>query len=149
MLKLTRLHLSLALLLALSLPLASLSAQEPPERPERLKVQIISIRPHDPFAFTQGLLIHDGFFYESTGLYGSSTLRKVDMRTGEVLQQVILPPEFFAEGLALVENRLIQLTWREQVAFVYDLETFQPLQTINYLGEAGDCATTPSPSRST
>ncbi len=135
MLKLTRLHLSLALLLALSLPLASLSAQEPPARPERLKVQIISIRPHDPFAFTQGLLIHDGFFYESTGLYGSSTLRKVDMRTGEVLQQVVLPPEFFAEGLALVENRLIQLTWREQVAFVYDLETFQQLQTINYLGE--------------
>jgi glutamine cyclotransferase len=104
-------------------------------QPERLRVQIHSVRPHDPRAFTQGLLIHDGFFYESTGLYGQSTLRKVDMQTGEVLQQLSLPVEFFAEGLALVGERLIQLTWREQVAFVYDLETFEQRETFTYIGE--------------
>jgi len=127
-----RLWLSLALLIALTLPLRSPRAQT---QPERLRVQIHSIRPHDPRAFTQGLLIHDGFFYESTGLYGQSTLRKVDMQTGEVLQQLSLPAEFFAEGLALVGERLIQLTWQEQVAFVYDLETFERRETFTYIGE--------------
>lgn len=133
--RITRLWLILALLAILSLASLSLSAQEPPERPERLQVKILSIRPHDPTAFTQGLLIHNGFFYESTGLYGQSTLRKVDMQTGEVLQQIALAPEFFAEGLALVGERLIQLTWREQVAFVYDLETFERLETFTYIGD--------------
>jgi glutamine cyclotransferase len=127
-----RLWLIFALLLALTLPLRSPRAQT---QPERLRVQIHSIRPHDPSAFTQGLLIHDGFFYESTGLYGQSTLRKVDMQTGEVLQQLSLPAEFFAEGLALVGERLIQLTWQEQVAFVYDLETFERRETFTYIGE--------------
>jgi glutamine cyclotransferase len=127
-----RLWLIFALLLALTLPLRSPHAQR---QPERLRVQIHSVRPHDPSAFTQGLLIHDGFFYESTGLYGQSTLRKVDMQTGEVLQQLSLPAEFFAEGLALVGERLIQLTWREQVAFVYDLETFEQRETFTYIGE--------------
>ena len=127
-----RLWLIFALLLALTLPLRSPHAQR---QPERLRVQIHSVRPHDPSAFTQGLLIHDGFFYESTGLYGQSTLRKVDMQTGEVLQQLSLPAEFFAEGLALVGERLIQLTWREQVAFVYDLETFERRETFTYIGE--------------
>ncbi|MBO9310139.1 MAG: glutaminyl-peptide cyclotransferase [Chloroflexi bacterium] len=128
-----RLWLSLALLVALTPPLRSLHAQTPP--PERLRVQIHSVRPHDPSAFTQGLLIHNGFFYESTGLHGRSTLRKVDMRTGEVLQQLNLPARFFAEGLALVGERLIQLTWQEQVAFVYDLETFEQRETFTYTGE--------------
>ena len=127
-----RLWLIFALLLALTLPLRSPHAQK---QPERLRVQIHSVRPHDPSAFTQGLLIHDGFFYESTGLYGQSTLRKVDMQTGEVLQQLSLPAEFFAEGLALVGERLIQLTWQEQVAFVYDLETFERRETFTYIGE--------------
>jgi glutamine cyclotransferase len=127
-----RLWLIFALLLALTLPLRSPHAQR---QPERLRVQIHSVRPHDPSAFTQGLLIHDGFFYESTGLYGQSTLRKVDMQTGEVLQQLSLPVEFFAEGLALVGERLIQLTWQEQVAFVYDLETFERRETFTYIGE--------------
>ncbi|PJF35466.1 MAG: glutaminyl-peptide cyclotransferase [Candidatus Thermofonsia Clade 1 bacterium] len=111
------------------------SAQEASDRPERLRVQIRSIRPHDPSAFTQGLLVHNGFFYESTGQYGASRLRKVDMHTGEVLQQIALSPDFFGEGLALVGERLIQITWREQVAFVYDLETFEPLETFTYVGE--------------
>ncbi|MCS6871763.1 MAG: glutaminyl-peptide cyclotransferase [Anaerolineae bacterium] len=135
MVKTTRLWLLFALSIALTLPLLPLLAQEPTEPPERLQVKILSIRPHDPMAFTQGLLIHNGFFYESTGLYGQSTLRKVDMGSGEVLQQFDLPAEFFAEGLALVGKRLIQLTWRERTAFVYDLETFEPLAIFTYDGE--------------
>lgn len=116
--------------------------------------------PHDPTAYTQGLLLHDGFLYESTGLYGESTLRRVDVTTGEVLQQFdvtranlaaegwleqvetacTLTPvddayargEIFAEGLALVDNRLIQLTWREECALVYDVETFALIEVIRY-----------------
>lgn len=132
MFKMTRLCLILVLLSALIVPSFAPSAQE---QPERLRVQVFSSRPHDPAAFTQGLLIHNGFFYESTGLYGQSSLRKVDMQTGAVLQQVALAPEFFAEGLALVDGRLIQLTWREQIAFVYDLETFEPVGAFSYEGE--------------
>lgn len=130
-----RLWLLLTLLLALTMPMRFSSAQTESEQPERLRVQILSVRPHDPTAFTQGLLIHNGFFYESIGLYGQSGLRKVDMRTGEVLQQLSLSDEFFAEGLALVGERLIQLTWREQVAFVYDLDTFERRETYTYIGE--------------
>jgi glutamine cyclotransferase len=135
MLKRVRYGLLIVLIAALTAPWLMPSAQEASDRPERLRVQIRSIRPHDPSAFTQGLLVHNGFFYESTGQYGASRLRKVDMHTGEVLQQIALSPDFFGEGLALVGERLIQITWREQVAFVYDLETFEPLETFTYVGE--------------
>jgi len=74
--------------------------------------------PHDPEAFTQGFLYHDGYFYESTGLYGHSSLRRVVPDTGRVLAQRILPKEVFGEGLALVEGRLFQLTWKEGRVFV-------------------------------
>lgn len=91
---------------------------------EELTVEVISTRPHDPDAYTQGLLLHDGLLYESAGRYGRSNLRQVDPETGDVLRQIDLPDYFFAEGLALVEDRLIQLTWREQIALVYDFDGF-------------------------
>ena len=93
---------------------------------------IVNRYPHDPQAFTQGLLFHNGFLYESTGLYGQSSLRKVALETGEVLQQVDLDRQYFGEGLTLWDDRLIQLTWRENTAFVYDLETFEVLETFRY-----------------
>ncbi|MCE7949225.1 MAG: glutaminyl-peptide cyclotransferase [Chloroflexi bacterium CFX4] len=135
MTKLTRLLPAIALFALIALPWVALTAQEAPDKPEQLRVQILSVRRHDPEAYTQGLLIHNGFFYESTGLYGKSTLRKVDMLTGEVLQQTELEQQFFAEGLAKVGDRLIQITWQEQVAFVYDLETFDKLSAFTYIGE--------------
>jgi len=108
----------------------------------QLTVEILSERPHDTDAFTQGLLLHtDGLLYESTGRYGQSDLRAVDPETGDVVREFDLPEQFFAEGLALVEDRLIQLTWREGVAIVYELETgadegtFEPLEAFQYSNE--------------
>jgi glutaminyl-peptide cyclotransferase len=104
-----------------------------PERPvssiprnleERMTYDVVRTYPHDPAAFTQGLIYLDGYLYESTGLYGESSLRRVDLETGAVLQQVNLEPDYFAEGLTEWEQTLIQLTWREQTGFVYALDDF-------------------------
>jgi glutamine cyclotransferase len=100
--------------------------------PEQLKVKVLSKHPHDPSAFTQGLLLKDGELYESTGLEGRSSLRRVDPATGEVRQQIEVPAEFFAEGLARVEDRLLQLTWQDGVAFEYDQESFEKQGEFKY-----------------
>ena len=91
--------------------------------------------PHDPEAYTQGLLIHDGVFYESTGQYGKSDVRQVDIATGQVLRIHALGEEHFGEGLARVGDRLVQLTWKAGLAFVYDAATLAPLDTLEYEGE--------------
>jgi glutamine cyclotransferase len=96
---------------------------------------VIRAYPHDPAAYTQGLLYRDGFLYESTGLHGRSSLRKVRLETGEVLQQRLVDPVHFAEGLSEWKGQLIQLTWRSNVAFVYDANTFAPRRTFSYAGE--------------
>lgn len=93
---------------------------------------VVNVYPHDPGAFTQGLVYADGVLYESTGLNGRSSLRRVALQTGEVLQRRELAPEFFGEGLALFDNRLIQLTWQNNTGFVYDLVSFELLQTWSY-----------------
>ena len=97
--------------------------------------EVLATYPHDPDAFTQGLLLEDGRFYESTGLYGESTLREVVPETGEVLREVEVSPDYFAEGLTLVNDRLIQLTWRAGVALVYNFDTFEQTDTFSYEGE--------------
>ncbi|MBC7812248.1 MAG: glutaminyl-peptide cyclotransferase [Burkholderiales bacterium] len=103
---------------------------------ELLVPEVISVRPHDPESFLQGLVLHDGVFYESAGQYEISNVREVDPETGEVLRQAEAPDEVFAEGLALTpDDRLIQITWQEQQAFVYDRETFELLDTFEYEGE--------------
>lgn len=96
------------------------------------KSQIAQSYAHDPQAFTQGLLYDNGFFYESTGLYGKSSLRKVEVSTGKVLQEKKIPSQYFAEGLVLWKGRLIQLTWRSHVGFVYDKNSFAQLATFSY-----------------
>lgn len=106
-----------------------------PVEPGYLVPKVISTRPHDTEAFTQGLLLYEDRLFESTGLNGRSSLREVDPMTGEVLRQVDLEQEYFAEGLALVDDRLIQLTWQNGIAFVYDLETFEQVDTFSYTGE--------------
>lgn len=103
--------------------------------PVRYGYQIVNIYPHDPDAFTQGLLVRDGDLFESTGRYGESTLRRVRLETGEVVQQVALARRYFGEGLVDWGDRLIQLTWTENTAFVYDLHTFDLLDTFRYRGE--------------
>lgn len=104
----------------------------PEELTPRMTYAVVNSYPHDPRAFTQGLVYHKGYLYESTGLYGESSLRKVDLETGKVLQQVDLPAEYFAEGLVIYEDQLVQLTWREKVGFVYDLEDFSIIRQFTY-----------------
>lgn len=94
--------------------------------------EVVNTYPHDPAAFTQGLIYHEGYLYESTGLYGESSLRKVALETGTVLQQVDLPPQYFGEGLTLWEDTLLQLTWQEGTGFIYKLEDFKLLGQFSY-----------------
>ncbi len=93
---------------------------------------VIQSFPHDPRAYTQGLTISDGNLYEGTGWYGESTLRRVDMATGTVLQQIDLPRDIFGEGIAVFGERIAQLSWRSHVGYVYDRETFTLVGTFNY-----------------
>ncbi len=106
-----------------------------PSRITTYTFEVVNVYPHDPAAFTQGLVYHQGALYESTGLNGQSSIRKVDLQTGEVLKKVDVHPQFFGEGLALLNGRAYQLTWQTQHGFIYDLESFQLLNTFKYMGE--------------
>ncbi len=97
--------------------------------------RIVNVYPHDPQAFTQGLIYRDGFLFESTGRYGLSFLRKVGLETGEVVQEQPIDVQYWGEGLADWDGRLIQLTWRSNVGFVYDLASFNLQDTFQYSGE--------------
>ena len=97
--------------------------------------QIVHAYPHDPKAFTQGLVYHDGVFYEGTGLYNESSIRKVKPETGEVLQKRDVPEAYFGEGIIVWKDRLLELTWTNQKGFVYDLATFAPKGEFAYPGE--------------
>lgn len=97
--------------------------------------EVIKAYPHDTAAFTQGLVFHQGILYESTGLQGSSSLRRVELETGKVLKKIDVPSRFFAEGLALFNGHLYQLTWQTQRGFVYDLDSFNKLREFSYAGE--------------
>lgn len=106
-----------------------------PPTPTLMKVEVLSEHPHDAAAYTQGLLLYEDLFYESVGRTGQSMLREVDPESGEVLRKVDVPEDYFAEGLALAGDRLVQLTWKAGEAFVYDLESFEKLETFTYEGE--------------
>jgi len=108
--------------------------------PEVLNPTVVDTRPHDSGCYTQGLLLHNGFLYESCGgyggnFYGPSTLREVNPTTGVVNRSVTLGDGYFAEGLARVGTRLIQLTWQENVAFVWDIATFTKVDELTYTGD--------------
>ena len=100
-----------------------------------LGYRVVASYPHDPNAFTQGLIFIDGKLYESTGNYGRSTLRRVDLETGRVEQEIRLAPSLFGEGLMHWRGRLVQLTWRERLGIIYDAKTFERLETFQYQGE--------------
>lgn len=97
--------------------------------------------PHDPTAYTQGLLWADGVLFESTGRYGHSEIRRVDLRSGRVLASRRLPDDRFGEGLALLHDRLYQLTWQSGVAYTYDAATLAPRDSFRYSGEGWGLAT--------
>lgn len=94
--------------------------------------QIVNTYPHDRKAFTQGLLFYDGYLYESTGLYGQSSLRKVDLESGDVLQQTDLSDVYFGEGIALFQNKIYQLTWLSKTGFIFTLNDFNPVGQFSY-----------------
>ncbi|MCU0379187.1 MAG: glutaminyl-peptide cyclotransferase [Bacteroidales bacterium] len=100
--------------------------------PVTYRYRVINSYPHDRRAYTQGLVYDDGFFYEGTGQQGESSLRKVEASTGKVISQVNLDASFFGEGVALLDNRIYQLTWTTKVGFVYDRETFREINRIYY-----------------
>lgn len=102
---------------------------------ERLRVQVVRSYPHDRTAFTQGLLLDGGKLFESTGLVGRSSLREVEVATGRVIRKVDVPAPIFAEGLALVGNSLIQLTWQSGRALLYNKNTFARVGELAYKGE--------------
>jgi glutamine cyclotransferase len=97
--------------------------------------QIVEVYPHDPKAFTQGLQFVDGALYEGTGQVGESSIRKVELATGTVLQQRAVPAPHFGEGITVWKNDLIELTWQTHIAFVYDRATFEPKKQFKYPGE--------------
>jgi glutamine cyclotransferase len=97
--------------------------------------EVVNVWPHDTKAFTQGLIFHDGVFYESTGQIGASTVRKVEPATGKVLQKIDVPPPHFGEGLALLNGKLHQLTWSTNKAFVYDVATLKKVGEFHIDGE--------------
>jgi glutamine cyclotransferase len=96
---------------------------------------VINAYPHDEEAFTQGLVFDDGCLYEGTGIKGASTLRKVHLETGDILQIHRLSRRFFGEGITIYENRIIQLTWRSRVGFVYDRHSLRPVRKFRYRTE--------------
>lgn len=97
--------------------------------------EIVHVYPHDPAAFTQGLVYNDGHLYESTGLNGKSSVRLVDIETGRVLQHHDLPTQYFGEGLTIWKNKLYQLTWKAKTGFIYDAFSFFEEGTFHYQGE--------------
>jgi glutaminyl-peptide cyclotransferase len=107
-----------------------------PSKVELLLPEIISTRPHDPKAWTEGLLLQDGFLYESVGENEHSSVRKVDPMTGKVKQQFAMGKDDYAEGIAIVGDRLIQMTYKQEIAYQYDWKTFKLLpDTLPYKGE--------------
>jgi glutamine cyclotransferase len=97
--------------------------------------RVVRVFPHDPQAFTQGLAYFDGLLYEGTGLIGRSSIRKVKLENGEVLQIQKIDPQYFGEGIAVVGDRLFSLTWQSGVGFIYDRATFRRTGTFTYRGE--------------
>lgn len=97
--------------------------------------RIVSIYPHDRDVFTEGLVFENGVIYEGTGVYGRSSLRKVDLETGNVLQNYELPSEYFGEGITVFRDIIIQLTWQSHIGFVYDKNSFELLRDFTYATE--------------
>jgi glutamine cyclotransferase len=101
---------------------------------KELDYQILEIYDHDPQAFTQGLEIYDNQLFEGTGLYGRSSLRKIELKSGRILEKINLDKKYFGEGITILNDKIYQLSWQENTAFVYDLN-FRLLGSYNYQGE--------------
>ena len=132
-----RQHLAIILIgvtviVASSVTLVLLSNTPVDLEPLHYTYNVVNLYPHDESAFTQGLVFDNGFLYESTGLYGQSTLRRVELETGNITQLYSLPDHLFGEGITIFEDKIIQLTWKSGKGFVYDRSSFELLQEFEY-----------------
>lgn len=100
--------------------------------PKIYSYKILNEYPHDITSYTQGLEFHDGVLYESTGQYGNSKLRKVDYKTGELLKNINLESQYFGEGITILNDNIYLLTWKENIGFIYDVDTFKKTGSFNY-----------------
>jgi glutamine cyclotransferase len=107
----------------------------PNPAPPRYGYKVVKTYPHDGNAFTQGLEYREGVLYEGTGLPGRSSLRKVELATGKVLQQIPIDAKYFGEGITVLNRQIVQLTWTTGIGFVYDQGSFQQKRSFNYTGE--------------
>ncbi|MBM3762580.1 MAG: glutaminyl-peptide cyclotransferase [Acidobacteria bacterium] len=121
------------MILFLAIALLAQSAQ--PQPPARYRFKVVKSFAHDPRAFTQGLEFRDGTFYEGTGLNGRSSLRRVNLNDGQVLQQTPLSSQYFGEGITVLKDRILQLTWQAGTGFIYDRKTFKQTGQFKYPGE--------------
>lgn len=131
-----KLSLLLSIVILAAAPVTASSAR--PARPVAAPTydyHVVRSYPHDPGAFTEGLFYLGGYLYESTGLEGQSDVRKVRLETGEVVQRRTIPAQYFGEGIVSWKDRLFELTWKDQVGFIYDLATFEPKSQFRYRGE--------------
>ena len=103
--------------------------------PPEYGFRVIKTYPHDRSAFTQGLEYRDGVLYEGTGMTGRSSVRKVELATGRVLQKFDVPPPFFGEGITVLNQQILELTWQSQTGFVYDKSSLQLLRSFSYAGQ--------------
>lgn len=136
-----RIDARLVVLFLLTVCRSSLIGQTPHNSPPEYTFTVVQVFPHDTSSFTQGLAYKDGFLYEGTGRNGQSWLRKVRLETGAVVQQTNLGPEFFGEGITLVKDKVLQLTWTSHIGFVYDLKDFHLLRKFSFSGEGWGLAT--------
>jgi glutamine cyclotransferase len=129
-----KLHLTIILVVAVALVISSviLVLLNDNRVPLNYTYEVVKVYHHEQNAFTQGLVIEEGVLYESTGLYGNSTLRRVDLETGNVLQSYALPPEFFGEGITVFGDNILQLTWQSHEGFVYNKHSFALLREFSY-----------------
>ncbi len=118
---------------ATTIPATATTAPQPtPDTTPLYSYRVIKTYPHDSAAFTQGLIIEDDIMIEGTGLWGRSSLREVDWDTGEVLKYLPLDDQYFGEGLTVIDDRIIQITWKSNTGFVYDLDSFELIETFHY-----------------
>ena len=119
---------------------SSNSAEPPKPPPENVPApkygyEVLNMWEHDPYAFTQGFLFFDGKLLESTGEEGRSSLRRVEPQTGKILKKINVPEPYFAEGIAVLNGKVYQLTWQHQLGFIYDAQSFEEVGEFKYEGE--------------
>ncbi len=110
----------------------AVSSSPAPQAPVRYGYRVIAVYPHDAGAYTEGLAFADGCLYEGTGLKGHSSLRKVSLESGEILQSSMLPAIYFGEGVTVFDGKIIQLTWESGAGFVYDKASFDLIRQFSY-----------------